>query len=78
MSSCVNKNIEVACLAKLNIKNFRKVALIDSSKFRTMGITTITVLRETDTLITDRGIFHGIINETRSPGADVPVVNWTY
>ena len=64
MSSCVNKNSEGACLAKLNIKNFRKVALIDSSKFRTMGITTITALRETDTLITDHGISQVIINET--------------
>lgn len=31
-----------------------------------MGITTITALRETDTLITDHGISQVIINETKS------------
>lgn len=69
-------NIEEASLAKLNIKNSKMViALIDSSKFRDMGITTIAPLREINTLITDNGIPSDILEQIRGLGIDVLVVN---
>jgi len=69
-------NIEEASLAKLNILNSKMViALIDSSKFREMGITTIASLREINTLITDNGIPPDILEQIRSLGVDVLVVN---
>jgi DeoR family transcriptional regulator, aga operon transcriptional repressor len=69
-------NIEEASLAKLNIMNSKMViALIDSSKFREMGITTIAPLREINTLITDNGIPPDILEQIRSLGVDVLVVN---
>jgi DeoR family transcriptional regulator, aga operon transcriptional repressor len=50
-------NIEEASLARINIKNSKKViALIDSSKFQCKGITTIAPLSAVDTIITDSGI----------------------
>ncbi len=69
-------NIEEASLAKLNIKNSKMViALIDSSKFRDMGITTISTLKEIDTLITDSGIHSSNLNEIRDLGVNVLVVD---
>jgi DeoR family transcriptional regulator of aga operon len=69
-------NIEEASLARINIKNSRKVfALIDSSKFLSKGITAIAPIEEVDTLITDSGIPSAILNEIRELGVNVIVVN---
>jgi len=69
-------NIEEASLARINIKNSKKVfALIDSSKFLSKGITTITPLKDIDTLITDDGIPSDILVEIRALGVNVIVVN---
>jgi len=69
-------NIEEASLARINIKNSKKVfALIDSSKFLSKGITTIAPLAEVDTLITDSGIPSGILNELIRIGLNVVVAD---
>ena len=69
-------NIEEAALARINIKNSRKViALIDSSKFLSKGITAIAPLTNIDTLITDNGIHEEILQQIRALGVDVIVVN---
>ena len=69
-------NIEEASLARINIRNSKKViALIDSSKFLSKGITTIAPLSEVDTLITDDGIPSAILQEIRGLGVNVIVVN---
>ncbi len=69
-------NIEEASLARINIRNSKKViALIDSSKFLSKGITTIAPLSEVDTLITDDGIPSSILHEIRGLGVNVIVVN---
>ena len=69
-------NIEEASLARINIRNSKKViALIDSSKFLSKGITTIAPLSEVDTLITDDGIPNAILQEIRGLGVNVIVVN---
>ncbi len=69
-------NIEEASLARINIRNSKKVfALIDSSKFLSKGITTIAPLTEVDTLITDDGIPTTILKEIRGLGVNVIVVN---
>lgn len=69
-------NIEEASLARLNIKNSKKViALIDSSKFLHKGIMTIAPLTEINMLITDSGISSDILDEIKSLGVDVLVVN---
>jgi len=69
-------NIEEASLARINIRNSKKVfALIDSSKFLSKGITTIAPLTEVDTLITDDGIPTAILKEIRGLGVNVIVVN---
>jgi DeoR family transcriptional regulator of aga operon len=69
-------NIEEASLARINIRNSKKVfALIDSSKFLSKGITTIAPLTEVDTLITDDGIPSAILWDIRSLGVNVIVVN---
>jgi DeoR family transcriptional regulator, aga operon transcriptional repressor len=68
-------NIEEASLARINIRNSRKViALIDSSKFLSKGITTIASLTEVDTLITDNGIPDNILHQIRDLGVNVVVV----
>ncbi len=62
-------NIEEASLAKLNIKNSKKVfALIDSSKFNCMGTMTIASLSEIDTIITDNGVSSAILDVIRKEG----------
>lgn len=69
-------NIEEASLARLNIRNSKKViALIDSSKFHNMGIMTIARLSEINMLITDRGIPDDILKEIRAMGVEVIVVD---
>lgn len=69
-------NIEEAFLARINIKNSGKViALIDSSKFLSKGITTIAPLADVDTLITDSGIPSDILNKIRSLGVNVIVAD---
>ena len=69
-------NIEEASLARINIKNSRKViALIDSSKFHSKGITTIAPLKEIDTLITDSGIPEDILEKIKSLGVFVIVAD---
>ena len=69
-------NIEEASLARINIRNSRKVfALIDSSKFLSKGITAIAPLSDVDTLITDSGIPSDILNKIRGLGVNVLVVN---
>lgn len=68
-------NIEEASLARINIKNSKKViALIDSSKFVSKGITAIAPLAHVNTLITDSGIPSDILNEIRALGVEVIVV----
>lgn len=69
-------NIEEASLARINIRNSKKVfALIDSSKFQSKGITAIAPLSEVDTLITDRGIPLAILHKIRELGVNVIVVD---
>ncbi len=69
-------NIEEASLARINIRNSKKVyALIDSSKFLCKGITAIAPLAEVDTLITDRGIPPGIMKEISDLGVNVLVID---
>jgi DeoR family transcriptional regulator, aga operon transcriptional repressor len=69
-------NIEEASLARINIKNSRRViALIDSSKFLSKGITTIAPLSSVDTLITDSGIPSGILEKIRGLGVNVIVAD---
>ena len=68
-------NIEEASLARINIKNSKKVyALIDSSKFLSRGITSIAPLKDVDTLITDSGISTAVLNDIRALGVNVIVV----
>lgn len=68
-------NIEEASLAKINIKNSKKViALIDSSKFESKGITAIAPLAQVNTLITDSGIPQDILREIKNLGVEVIVV----
>jgi DeoR family transcriptional regulator of aga operon len=69
-------NIEEASLARINIKNSNKViALIDSSKFLSKGITAISPLSKVDTLITDNGIPISILNDIRGLGVEVIVID---
>ena len=69
-------NIEEASLARINIRNSKKVfALIDSSKFLSKGITTIASLTEVDTIVTDDGIPSVTLHEIRGLGVNVIVVN---
>ena len=69
-------NIEEASLARIYINNSRKViALIDSSKFHSKGITTIAPLKEIDTLITDSGIPEDILEKIKSLGVFVIVAD---
>jgi DeoR family transcriptional regulator, aga operon transcriptional repressor len=69
-------NIEEASLARINIKNSKKViALIDSSKFQSKGIKWIASLSEIDTLITDSGVPFDILHEIRAMGVKVIVVD---
>ncbi len=69
-------NIEEASLARINIKNSKKVfVLIDSSKFLSKGITAIAPLTDVDTLITDKGIPSDILEEIRGIGVNVVVVD---
>jgi DeoR family transcriptional regulator, aga operon transcriptional repressor len=69
-------NIEEASLARINIKNSRKVfLLVDSSKFQCKGTTAIAPLTDIDTLITDSGIPSGILNEIKGLGVNVFVVD---
>jgi DeoR/GlpR family transcriptional regulator of sugar metabolism len=68
-------NVEEASLARINIKNSKKVfALIDSSKFLSKGITAIAPLSKVDTLITDSGIPDHILQEIRDLGVNVIIV----
>jgi len=68
-------NIEEAALAKINIKNSKRViALIDSSKFESKGITAIATLAQVNTLITDNGIPQDILREIKNLGVEVIVV----
>jgi len=68
-------NIEEASLARINIKNSKKVyALIDSSKFLSKGITAIAPLADVDTLITDSGIPASVLADIRALGVNVIVV----
>jgi len=68
-------NIEEASLAKINIKNSSKVvALIDSTKFQSKGITAIAPLSTISTLITDSGIPQDILKAIRELGVEVIVV----
>jgi DeoR family transcriptional regulator of aga operon len=68
-------NIEEASLARINIRNSKKViALIDSSKFQSKGIKLIASLSEIDTLITDSGVPFDILHEIRAMGVNVIVV----
>jgi DeoR family transcriptional regulator, aga operon transcriptional repressor len=69
-------NIEEASLARINIKNSKKVfALIDSSKFQNKGIISISALKDIDTLITDDGISPDMLHKIRATGVKVNVVN---
>jgi len=69
-------NIEEASLARINIKNSRKViALIDSSKFQSKGITTIAPLTAIDTLVTDSGIPAEILEKIKALGVYVIVAD---
>ena len=69
-------NIEEASLARINIKNSRKViALIDSSKFQSKGITTIAPLTAIDTLVTDSGIPAEILEKIKGLGVYVIVAD---
>jgi DeoR family transcriptional regulator, aga operon transcriptional repressor len=69
-------NIEESSLAKLNIKNSKKViALIDSTKFHQQGIMSITPLSEIDLLITDIGIPTDILETIKKLGVEVILVN---
>jgi DeoR family transcriptional regulator, aga operon transcriptional repressor len=71
-------NIEEAALAKVNIRNSKKVyALIDSSKFLSKGITSIAALSEIDTLITDSGIPDGFLNDFKKLGISVIIADKT-
>lgn len=71
-------NIEESFLARLNIKNSKKViALIDSSKFQKSGVISIAALTEIDTLITDSGISSDILDKIKKLGVEVIVVNKT-
>jgi DeoR family transcriptional regulator of aga operon len=68
-------NIEEASLARINIRNSKKViALIDSSKFQNKGIKLIASIAEIDTLITDSGVPFDILHEIRAMGVKVLVV----
>ena len=72
----LTSNIEEASLAKINIKNSKKViALIDSSKFHNSAITAIGPLSDLHTLITDKGISAGVLNDIRGLGVNVIVVD---
>ena len=69
-------NIEEASLAKLNIKNSKKIiVLIDSSKFLQKGIMTIAQLSDIDILITDSGVSFEMVEKIKGLGVDVLVVN---
>jgi DeoR family transcriptional regulator of aga operon len=69
-------NIEEAALARINIKNSKQViALIDSSKFMSKGITAIAPLSKINTLITDGGIPSHTLEEIRNLGVTVIVIN---
>lgn len=69
-------NIEEASLAKHNIHNSKMViALVDSSKFRKMGITVISPLQEIDIIITDSGILPEVLEEITSLGIEVIVAD---
>ena len=69
-------NIEEASLARINIKNSRKViALIDSSKVQSKGITTIAPLTAIDTLVTDSGIPAEILEKIKALGVYVIVAD---
>lgn len=69
-------NIEEASLARINIKNSKQViALIDSSKFHSKGITTIAPLSSVNTLITDSGIPVEILEKIKGLGVNVIVAD---
>jgi DeoR family transcriptional regulator of aga operon len=69
-------NVEEASLARINIRNSKKViALIDSSKFQNKGIKLIASISEIDTLITDGGAPFDILHEIRAKGVNVIVVD---
>lgn len=69
-------NIEEASLARINIRNSKKViALIDSSKFQNKGIKLIASISEIDTLITDSGVPFDILHEIRAMGVKVLVAD---
>ena len=69
-------NIEEASLAKLNIKNSKKViVLIDSSKFQQIGIMTIAPLSDIDLLITDSGVSAEMVEKIKHLGIEVIVVS---
>jgi DeoR family transcriptional regulator of aga operon len=69
-------NIEEASLARINIRNSKKVfALIDSSKFLSKGITSIAPLAELDTLVTDSGIPTAILHEIKGLGVNVIIAD---
>jgi DeoR family transcriptional regulator, aga operon transcriptional repressor len=69
-------NVEEAFLARINIRNSKKViALIDSSKFLCKGITSISSIAEVDTLITDTGIPSGILHDIRNLGVNVIIAD---
>jgi DeoR family transcriptional regulator of aga operon len=69
-------NIEEASLARINIKNSKKViALIDSSKFQSKGITTIAPLAAVDTLITDSGIPAEMLEKIKGLGVYVIIAD---
>jgi DeoR family transcriptional regulator of aga operon len=75
-SGIMTMNIEEASLAKLNIKNSKKViVLIDSSKFQHKGIMTIAPLSEIDMIITDNGVSSEMVDKIRRLGVEVLVVN---
>jgi len=75
-SGIMTMNIEEASLAKLNIKNSKKViVLIDSSKFQQKGIMTIAQLSDIDILITDSGVPVEMVNKIKHLGVEVIVVN---
>jgi DeoR family transcriptional regulator, aga operon transcriptional repressor len=75
-SGIMTMNIEEAFLAKLNIKNSKKViVLLDSSKFLHKSIISIAPLTDIDTLITDSGISSDTLAEIKHLGVNVIVVD---
>jgi len=75
-SGIMTMNIEEASLAKLNIKNSKKVfVLIDSSKFKQKGIMTIAPLSDIDVIITDSNVSSDMVEKIENLGVEVIVVD---